>query len=64
MVRDEIADELLHGRTIDILIRPGHLAAGAYVGLFVGDEFGVGENGAVLEIVDAERDRFRPGDRA
>ena len=65
MVGDQVLNELGYFRAVDVDVLPGSGAARrALVGLFAGDEFGIGKNGAMLEVVNAERDGFRPGDGA
>src|SRR5208283_5551252 len=65
MMRDKVLNESLHLWAVDVQRRPT-LPAGlrADVRLFVSDEIGIGENRAVLQIVNAQRDGLAPRDRA
>jgi len=56
-------DQFLHLRSIQVLLCPVAAAAArwAYVRLFIRDEFRVGKDGSMLEVIDSESYRFRPG---
>jgi hypothetical protein len=59
-------NHLLHLRSVHVLFGPTAAATTrwAYVRLLVRHEFGVGKDGSMLEIIDSQSYRFRPGHRA
>src|SRR4029077_7630602 len=64
-MRDEVADQLLNLRAIYVVFRSATTTClRARGGLFICDEFGGGKYRAVHEIIDPQRDGFRPSYRA
>ena len=63
-MRDQILDEAFDLRPANVHGHPALGAAGALVDLLVANEFRVGENRTMFEIVDAQSYRLMPGNRA
>ena len=54
-MRHQVVNQLLHLWSVHVLFQPASAAAvGTDVNFLVRHEFGVGEDGAVFEVVDAE----------